>query len=271
VSPGGSKTTLFILGSIAVLTLLIACINFMNLSTASSSKRASEVGVRKVLGAEKSSLLQQFLGESILMSFIALVFALLLTYATLPLFEQVAGRQFVFSYGHLALMTGAFVVLALITGVLAGSYPAFYLSSFKPIGVLKGKLTNSLAAVSLRKGLVVFQFVISIGLIIASVVIANQMTYLRSKDLGFVKEQQIVVPLRTGPAKRNVEAFKSEVSNNSAIASIGASMAYPGIMHPQDWVMYRQGSTKEQSKTVFINMADESLLQTLGVKLVAGR
>ncbi|MBD0289564.1 MAG: ABC transporter permease, partial [Flavisolibacter sp.] len=185
VTPGGSKTSLFILASIAILTLIIACINFMNLSTSGSSKRAAEVGVRKVLGAEKGSLLKQFLGESVIMAMIAFLFALALTLLLQPLFESVAGKHLTISLQQHAFLLVAFILLALLTGLLAGVYPAFYLSSFQPIKVLKGKFTNSLAAVSVRKGMVVFQFVISIGLIVASVVIASQMRYLRSKDLGF--------------------------------------------------------------------------------------
>ena len=271
VTPGGNRMSLFILGSIALLTLLIACINFMNLSTASSAKRAAEVGVRKVLGAQKNSLLRQFLGESLLMAGIALLIAFLLTVLLLPLFQQVAGKTLGFTVEQHLPLIGLFVLLAVLTGLLAGSYPAFYLSSFKPISVLKGKFSNSLGAVSLRKGLVVFQFVISIALIVASVVIWSQMKYLRSKDLGFVKDQQVVVPLRSQTAKDNLEAFKSEVKNNPAIQSIGATRVYPGITHTQDWMMYRQGQTLAQSNTVFINVVDDDFLQTLGVKLVAGR
>lgn len=267
----GSKTTLFILGSIALLTLLIACINFMNLSTANSSKRAAEVGVRKVLGAEKNSLLRQFLGESLVMSMIALVFALVFTVLLLPVFENVSGQSLIITSQQKIFMGSLFIALAIVTGFLAGSYPAFYLSSFKPIKVLKGKFSNSLAAISLRKGLVVFQFIISIVLIVASVVIANQMKFLRQKDLGFQKDQQIIVPLRTSTAKNNVEAFKNDVSNSSSIRSIGTSMAYPGIFNPQDWLMYRQGQTMNNSKQIYINLVDNNFLQTLGVKLVAGR
>ena len=268
---GGSKTTLFILGSIALLTLLIACINFMNLSTANSAKRASEVGVRKVLGAQKQSLLRQFLGESLVMAGIALVFALAFTALLLPVFEQVAGKTLIISPAQKVTLGGLFLLLALLTGLLAGSYPAFYLSSFKPIKVLKGKFSNSLAAVSLRKGLVVFQFVISIILIVASVVIASQMRYMQQKDLGFQKDQQIIIPLRTSTAKESVQAFKNEIVNSSSIRSVGTSMAYPGIFNPQDWLMYRQGKTMDNSKQVYINLVDDNFLQTLGVKLVAGR
>ena len=268
---GGSKTTLFILGSIAILTLLIACINFMNLSTANSAKRAAEVGVRKVLGAQKQSLLRQFLGESLVMAGIAFVLALVFSFLLLPVFEQVSGKTLLISFEQKIILGGLFFLLALITGLLAGSYPAFYLSSFRPIKVLKGKFSNSLAAISLRKGLVVFQFIVSIVLIIASIVIGKQMGYLQQKDLGFQKEQQIVIPLRTSIAKNSVQAFKDEIANNTGISSIGTSMAYPGIFNPQDWLMYRQGQTMNNSTTVYINLVDNSFLQTLGVKVVAGR
>ena len=271
VSKGGSKTSLFILGSIAVLTLLIACINFMNLSTANSAKRAAEVGVRKVLGAQKQSLLRQFIGESMIMAAIGLLFATAFMFLLLPLFETVSGKTLIIPTEQKIQLGFLFLALALFTGLIAGSYPAFYLSAFKPIQVLKGRLSNSLSAVSLRKGLVVFQFIISIVLIVASVVIANQMSFLQDKDLGFKKDQQIVIPLRTSNAKNNVESFKKEIANTTSINSVGTSMAYPGIFNPQDWLMYRQGENMNSSKQVFINMVDNSFLQTLGVKLLAGR
>jgi putative ABC transport system permease protein len=271
VTPPGNRTSLFILASIAVLTLLIACINFMNLSTSGSAKRAAEVGVRKVLGAQKNALLKQFLGESLLMTAIALIFAIALVILLLPVFESISGKNLRLPGRDYALMFAGFLTLAIITGLLAGSYPAFYLSSFKPIKVLKGKFSNSLAAVSLRKGMVVFQFVISIVLIVASVVIANQMKYLRSKDLGFTRDQQIIVPLRTQPAKATIPAFKAVMASNTAVSSIGGSMSYPGIFHPQDWLLYKQGESPDQTKKVYINLVDDNLLQTLGIRPVAGR
>ncbi|HEY0354611.1 MAG TPA: ABC transporter permease, partial [Flavisolibacter sp.] len=267
----GSRTRLFILGSIALLTLLIACINFMNLSTANSARRAAEVGVRKVLGAQKTSLLRQFLGEAMVMSFIALALASLLTLLLLPLFEQVSGKKLIIPLEDKVMLSGFFILMAFLTGLLAGSYPAFYLSSFRPIKVLKGRFTNSLAAISLRKGLVVFQFMISIVLIVASVVIANQMEFLKLRDLGFQKEQQVIIPLRTPTAKTGVQAFKNEVANETSVRSLGAANAYPGIRHPQDWLMYRQGQTMSHSKQVYINLVDDDFLQTIGVKLLAGR
>ncbi|HYJ38350.1 MAG TPA: ABC transporter permease [Chitinophagaceae bacterium] len=271
VTPQGSVTYLYILASIAVFTLLIACINFMNLSTARSSKRSAEVGVRKVLGAERKNLIWQFLGESVLMSLIAFAFALGIAWLLLPLFAEVSGKEFSISFQQYGLLFVVFLILAILTGLLAGSYPAFYLSSFIPVKVLKGKISNSLAAVSLRKTLVVFQFVISVVLIIASVVISNQMRYLRTKDLGFAKDQQIIIPLRSSTAKNIYPSLKTELSRQSQIRSVGATQYYPGIMNPSDMGMYKEGDNVSNSKRIFMNWVDDSYLQTLDIKPVAGR
>ena len=271
VSAQGSPTYLYILASIAVFTLLIACINFMNLSTARSSKRSAEVGVRKVLGAEKKSLIWQFIGESLLLSLIAFLIALALTQLVLPLFSEVSGKEFSYSIVQSAFLMLGFLALALITGLIAGSYPAFYLSSFAPVKVLKGKITNSLAAISLRKALVVFQFVISVVLIIASVVISNQMRYLRTKDLGFAKEQQIIIPLRSANAKNIYASLKTELSQKAQIKSSGGTLYYPGIMNPSDMALYKEGTNVNNSKRVFMNWVDEDYLKTLEIKPVAGR
>ena len=160
------------------------------------------------MGAEKGLLITQFLGEAVLMSLFALLLAFVFTILLLPSFNVISGKALSFSFSNNLLLIVAFIMLSLITGLIAGSYPAFYLSSFNPSKVLKGKFSNSLAAVSLRKVLVVFQFVVAIVLIIASVIISNQMKYLRSADLGFDKDQQVVVPLRSGKAKSMYTSFK---------------------------------------------------------------
>lgn len=271
ISAAGSVTYLYILASIAVFTLLIACINFMNLSTARSSKRAAEVGVRKVLGAEKNSLVRQFLGESILMSLIAFVLALVFTQLLLPSFGSISGKDLSFSVRHHGLLLIAFFGLAIITGLLAGSYPAFYLSSFRPVKVLKGRISNSLAAVSMRKVLVVFQFVISVILIVASVIINNQMNYMRTKDLGFARDQQIIIPLRSQNAKQIYTTLKNEVQVNPQVTNVGATQYYPGIINPSDMGLYKEGKTVDDAKIVHMNWVDESFLQTLAVQPLAGR
>ena len=267
----GSVTSLYILGSIAVFTLLLACINFMNLSTARSSKRSSEVGIRKVLGAEKGSLVRQFVGESVLMSCIALLLAFGIAALSLPLFSYISGTELALDLPSQWVLMLCFIAVAIITGLLAGSYPAFYLASFIPVKVLKGRFTNSLSAVALRKGLVVFQFIISVVLIIASVVINRQMQYMRTKDLGFQKDQQVIIPMRSNNAKNIYSALKTEISKNPLVQNVGASFYYPGIMNPSDMGLRREGATPNDAKLVRTNSVDETFLQTLGIQPLAGR
>ncbi|MBS1662595.1 MAG: ABC transporter permease [Bacteroidetes bacterium] len=271
VTPPASKTYLYILASIAVFTLLIACINFMNLATARSAKRSSEVGVRKVLGAVKGSLIGQFLGESVLMSFFAFLFAWVFTLLLLPVFGKVVDRHLTLVLPQdISLMLG-FLGLALLAGLLAGLYPAFYLSSFQPAKVLKGKFSNSLAAISLRKGLVVFQFMISVTLIISTVVINDQMGYLRSKDLGFDKASQIVVPLRGDVAKEQASTLLNEFRRDGRVISAAATSYYPGIANPADNLLYRDDKSVADAKRTRQNFVDFDYLSTMGIKAVAGR
>jgi len=271
ITPPASRTYLYVLASIAVFTLLIACINFMNLSTARSSKRSAEVGVRKVLGAEKSSLVRQFLGESLLMTFVAFILALFIVAAFLPAFNQLSGKHITLSFLEDRTLFAGFLAMALLTGLIAGSYPAFYLSSFNPVAVLKGKLVNSLAVVSIRKGLVVFQFVISVVLIIASVVIARQMHFLRTADLGFTSDQQIVIPLRTNTARSIGKSLRDQVTNSGSVLSAAMSTYYPGIANLMDAGYYKDGQVMSDAKHTRMNSVDDRFLTTLGFKCVAGR
>lgn len=271
VTPPASRTYLYVLGSIAIFILLIACINFMNLATARSSKRSAEVGVRKVLGAEKGALIRQFLGESVLMTLIAFMLAVVIVIIFLPAFNQLAAKNIKLSFSEDKILFAEFLLMALVTGVIAGSYPAFYLSSFNPVAVLKGKLVNSFAAASIRKGLVVFQFVISVVLIIASVVIARQMHYLRTADLGFASEQQIVIPLRTQAAKSIAWPLRDEIAGNSNVISAGTSTYYPGIANLMDAGYYKDGQTMNDARHTRMNYIDDRFLKTLDFKPVAGR
>jgi putative ABC transport system permease protein len=271
VTPGGSVSYLYILLSIAIVTLLIACVNFMNLSTARSSKRAVEIGVRKVLGAQQKSLVWQFLWEAILLSLVAFILSVGLAKLLTPLFERISGKELVFSSGQYAALLLTFLVMTILTGLLAGIYPSFYLSAFKPVKVLKGKFSNSLSAITFRKALVVFQFVISVALIVASITIGNQMRYLRNKDLGFQKDQQIILPLRTSNAKNVFASLKNSLSSHTALTSVGAAMYYPGVENTMDWLLFKQGAQQDQTVDIYMNRVDESYLQTLGIKPVAGR
>ncbi|HWB90811.1 MAG TPA: ABC transporter permease, partial [Puia sp.] len=266
-----SKTSLYILASIAAFTLLIACINFMNLATARSAKRSSEVGVRKVLGAVKGSLIGQFLGESVLMSVLAFLLAWAVTLMLLPAFSQLTGRHLSLKLPAHLPMLSAFLGLAVFAGLIAGLYPAFYLSSFQPAKVLKGKFSNSLAAVTLRKTLVVFQFMISVTLIVSTVVINDQMEFLRTQDLGFDKTGEIVIPMRGSTAKDRAQALEDEFQRDGQVISVGRTMYYPGLVNPSDNVFYRDGQNAQAGQRTRLDYVDYNYLTTVGIQPVAGR
>ena len=271
VTPAASKTYLYILGSIAAFTLLIACINFMNLATARSSRRSAEVGIRKVLGAVKGSLIGQFLGESVLMSLVAFLLAWSLAVMLLPVFGRMMERRLSLSLPEHLPLLAAFLGGAIFAGLLAGIYPAFYLSAFQPVKVLKGKFSNSLSATFLRKGLVVFQFVISVTLIVSTMVINDQMRYLRSQDLGFDKTAQIVVPLRSATAKQICQTLETELRRNGQIVGAGSATFYPGIANPFDAFLYRPEENSQAGRQTRMNYVDYGYLRTLGLQPVAGR
>ncbi|GAB3909587.1 ABC transporter permease [Larkinella knui] len=271
VTPTNSTKYLYILASIALFTLLIACINFMNLSTARSAKRAAEVGIRKVMGAERSSLIGQFLGESMVLSLIGLSIAFVLVSLLLPVFNQLAGKNLQTSELMEPQIVLVFSGLALLTGLIAGSYPAFFLSMFNPVQVLKGRFVNSLSAVALRRGLVVFQFVVSIGLVLATFVIQEQMRFLRNQSLGFTQDQQIAIPLRSTESRGIYSVFRNEILQNSQVVSAAGTQYYPGIVNPTDFGLYRPDQTVSEMQNIKNSEVDFDYLQTMGFKLVAGR
>ena len=271
IDKNNSSKFLSILIIIAAFIQLIACINFMNLSTAQSAKRAKEIGVRKSAGAGKLSMIWQFLGESLLITCIAIGLALPLLYALLPYFNKISQYNLpvnIFSDSSIWLMVSSLIV---ITGLLAGSYPAFYLSSFKAIEVLKGKFRHRLSAVSLRKALVVFQFVISVGLIISVVIIRNQVKYMQGKDLGFNKEQKIVIPIRSREAILRIGTYKNEIAKLPEVNKVGGVLYYLGFKIDEDIDLYKRGETVNDAKRVLYNLSDENYFETMGIQLVAGR
>lgn len=269
IASNGNITYLYILGSIAIFVLLIACINFMNLSTARSGKRAKEVGVRKVMGAEKNSLIGQFLGESIIMSCLALLLALFMTWAFLPLFNNLTQKELQL-FDQPRIWEGI-VALTICTGILSGLYPALYLSSFKPITVLKGKLVNSFSATTIRKGLVVFQFVISICLVLGAIVISRQLSYLNNQELGFSRNGQIVLPLQSADAIKNYATLKNELLKTPGIRGVTAGSTYPGIANAQDMLFYAEGKTVHDVVDVHLANIDDDYMETLGLTVLKGR
>jgi len=269
LSANGNIMYLYILGSIAVFILVIACVNFMNLATARSQRRAKEVGIRKVIGALRSSLVGQFLGESLLLSALALVLALALVQIFLPMFNDFTEKQLtVFGHPRILAWIGG---LTLVTGLLAGVYPAFYLSSFRPIRVLKGQLINSLSAIFFRKGLVVFQFTISVFLILSSLITWQQLNYLKSQDLGFQKDQQIVIPLRTPQAVQHAETLQHEIAKSGRVVSAALGGTYPGLDPYSDLRFYIAGQTVADGASIPFGHVNYGYLETLGMKMVGGR
>ncbi len=218
LSANGNIQYVYIFSAVAIFILLIACINFMNLSTARSAGRAKEVGIRKVLGTEKKSLIGQFLTESILTAFIALFIALAITWLSLSWFNSMAGKEMqittLFKPQYLVFL----LVLPIIVGTLAGSYPAFFLSSFKPIAVLKGKINSGFKKSNLRSSLVVFQFATSIILIIGTIVIYKQLNYIQTSKVGFNKEQVLVVD-NSGVPRESRTALQNEIEKLSSVKS----------------------------------------------------
>ena len=266
-----SPLFLHILLSIAILIQLIACINFMNLSTARAIHRAKEVGVRKVIGARRRQLLQQFLGESLLLSFVGFVLALPLLLLALPALNRLTDADIPWTFLLQARVWVILVGLIFGTGLVAGSYPAFYLSAFQAIRVLKGNFTNSISAIGLRRGLVVFQFVLSIVLIIGIIVIYSQLNYIRNKDLGFDKDQRLVLSFQTQDAVNRVPALLADLRSLAGVKEACNSSAYlggPGFFSNDFWL---KGQRSEQGVNTAFLISDENFVPANGIRLVSGR
>lgn len=262
----------YIFSAVALFILLIACINFMNLSTARSANRAKEVGIRKVLGTDKNALIVQFLTESILMSLIALVAALLITYMILPLFNEISGKEFTFNDVIQGPNLALLIAIPVVVGLVAGSYPAFFLSSFRPITVLKGKINAGFKRSKLRSSLVIVQFATSIILIFGTIIIYRQLNFIQTKKLGFNKDQVLLVQ-GTADLGTNTDAFRNEVAKFSGVK--GSSFAgYLPISNSsrndnsfcRSAVMDTRDAFNMQTWNV-----DYDYLKTLGMEIVKGR
>lgn len=266
-----SKTFLYILSLIAILIQSIACINFMNLSTARASKRAREVGVRKVIGASRRSLIFQFLGESILLSGLGVLIALALLALTIPYLNNLTHADV-----NLAVFTDpiAWVVIAgliVFTGLAAGSYPALYLSAFRAIKVIKGNFTSHISSNGIRRSLVVFQFMLSILLITSIVIIYSQLKFVSHKDLGFVKDQQVIFSFNTDDTKKQMAAFQTDITGIPGIVSTSKTNNYPGAAGYNDWQVFPEGGDVAHAVDQQNISTDEHIVNTLGIHLVTGR
>ncbi len=268
LKPNGSISYVYIFVSVAIFIMLIACINFMNLSTARSTERAKEVGIRKVLGSLKSQLITQFLTESILLSLASFGVALVLVILAIPTFAELSDRLLTTDLLTEPVAMIAMFLTVLVIGLLAGLYPAFVLSAYRPVQVLKGKMQTSKLGVILRNGLVVFQFAISIGLIASTVIIFNQMNFMIDKELGYDKEHVIVVE-GSGNLQDKAEIYRQQLIQQSEITNAGFTSNVPGNLFP-GFSVNLQGSSKD----AFVGRQmtiDENYIPTLDIKVLEGR
>jgi putative ABC transport system permease protein len=272
LSPSGNVQYIYIFSAVALFILLIACINFMNLTTARSSSRAKEVGIRKVLGTERRFLIFQFLTESTLMVVLSIFLALLIAYLVLPLFNEVANKSMALGSLFSPQILPLLIALPIIVGLLAGSYPAFYLSSFRPIEVLKGKLKSGNHRISLRSILVVFQFATSITLIVGTLVIYKQLNFIQTKDLGYRKEQVLTIR-NTYTLGDQDKAFKNSILQMSGVQSGTLSSYLPVTNSSRSDNTYFKDATLDLKNGLDMQSwrVDYDYFKTLGIQIIKGR
>ncbi|MDX5346006.1 MAG: FtsX-like permease family protein, partial [Hymenobacteraceae bacterium] len=254
---------------IAFFILMIACINFMNLSTARSAKRSKEVGLRKVVGAHRHHLIRQFIGESVLITTLALLLALMLVEFLLPVFNKLAGKNLELNFFNLNFVLGLLGIL-LVTGIVAGSYPAIYLSRFQPAQVLKGKIRTGAGGVRFRKVLVVFQFTLSIILIISTLVVYSQLEYIRNKQLGYDKENTVFISAK-GDLKNSYDAVKNKLLKLPLVDEVtSASHIHTNLNNATTGLAWE--GLEEENKILFYTYSvAPDYFETLGIELLEGR
>ena len=269
LSRSGDVRYVYIFGAIALFMLLIACINFMNLSTAGASRRAREVGIRKVIGSLRIDLIRQFLIESVVITAFAFLLAIGLVYLALPVFNTLAGQNLTLQFADHPLLLPGLLLFVLLTGIVAGSYPAFYLSSFKPVAILKGKFVSGRKSVGLRSGLVVFQFFVSITLIVITTVVYKQLSYIQHKKLGYNKEQVMILPVWM--LGKNSELFSNELVNDPRVVSSTNSGYLPAGQSDNNNFFVYPGENPDQMVKTLRYEVDEKYISTLGIQLLTGR
>ncbi len=267
----GSLSNVYTFSIIAIFILLIACINFINLTTARATERAKEVGIRKVVGAGKNQLASQFLGESVIICLIAFLFSAVLSILLLPLFNQLAGKIIshnIIEHGYIFILFG----IALVIGFVAGIYPALVLTNFSITSILKGRFTTSVKGILLRKGLVVVQFTISIVLIVGTIIVYTQLNYMRNQSLGFKKDQMLVVDFSGDSVVQSTrESIKNELKQSPGVLSISSSSTTPGNGNNVAYTEAESRSGKMLPMNLNLYGVDYDFISQYGMKMVAGR
>jgi putative ABC transport system permease protein len=270
LKPSHDKKYVYIFSLIALFILVIACINFMNLSTARSANRAREVGMRKVLGSTKSLLVNQFLWESIFLSFFAMIIALLLVELLIPAFNNLVNIELSTSYLETWYLVPGMILLVIIVGLLAGSYPAFFLSSFKPVAVLSGELGSGMRSGWLRRILVVLQFGISIGIVICTLVVYQQTRYMLNRDPGYDRDGLLVIERIGAIGIDHIQTFKQEIARLPGVKSSTNSTMIMGWPNNQNGYLI-EGQPAENMQIIATNWIDFDYAETYGLEMVEGR
>lgn len=272
IQAGGRITYVRLFSIVAIVILLIACINFMNLSTAKAARRMKEIGIKKVVGALRRDLILQYLGESIMMAVLSMIVAILMIIGLLPVFNEITGKQLPLNIDSNLVLTVLAIVL--LTGLLAGSYPAFYLSRFRPASVLKGQLSTSAGELWIRKGLVVFQFTLSVIFIIGVLVVYKQINYIQSKDLGYNRQELVHFEIPLGLSEKSIKnaaAFLEEVRTLPGVVS--ASSYYHTLTGAHGNISDFQWPGKDPNKTIDFNNLEMGydFIKTAGIQLAEGK
>lgn len=268
---GGDISYIYIFGAVGAFMLIIACINYMNLATARSANRAKEVGIRKVMGSQRMQLVLQFLTESVVLALMALAVSLILIYALLPGFNYLSNKELPFSYILQAPVILSLIGIVLFAGIVGGSYPAFYLSGFNPVGVLKGKLAAKGGSVIFRKGLVVLQFGISIFMLISTLIVFEQLQFMRNKDLGFAKERVIRLNLNERELREKSQTLVNALKQMKEVESVGMANSSPGEGIGKNLLKVEDNEGKFSDRGVDLFSANYDFIKTMGMEIVTGR
>ncbi|MFC1514238.1 FtsX-like permease family protein, partial [candidate division KSB1 bacterium] len=270
IEPNGDILYVYIFLAIVIFILAIACINFMNLSTARSAGRAREVGTRKVFGAYRINLINQFLTESLVITVVSLFIALILVYFALPYFSNISGKELEMKTLINGTMITGILFLVIFTGVIAGSYPAFFLSAFQPIRVLRGTISMGMKSSGLRKSLVIFQFAISVILMISTGIILSQINFMQNKELGFDKNNVMVAVIQTPDISLNPQTVLYELSQNPYVSDVTISTGVPSRTGELR-LFVPEGSDAAESHAMTLLRCDYDYIKTYKMEIVAGR
>ena len=268
--PTGNTSYALIFIFVAVFILIIACINYMNLATARSVKRAREVGIRKVAGAPKSLLIRQFISESIFLTFISLIIALVATYLLIPAFSQISGVDISFDIGQNPLLILYILLATIIVGFISGSYPALYLSAFKPVTVLKGKIKSGKGSGVLRKVLVLIQFAITIIMLVGTLTVSRQLHYIQNKNLGFDKENVLTLSVQDTSAVRNMPTIRDEMAKHPDVFSAAITTTVPGRMTGK-LIMQLETEDGMKEKPLNLFVTDANFFDLMNIEVLYGR